>query len=145
MIQRTLSLAGQVAGKITPGTIAWTAVSAAVIYPVLFLWTYKTFVVPRYELHGQAYHAPEHWWLLATGWVFAVLPVTLLVSSKQRPASFLVWSMYLFAYVPSQLVPGVSVHQGRHDRIASTGSLRGNAGHSRRKSAPRESHSSTDA
>jgi hypothetical protein len=77
-------------------------------YMSALLWTYAVIISPAFSYDGYRLAWPDSWtmiWLIA----LTVLPALLLPYSLSRPSALIVWWLYLAAYVPSILVPTLSL------------------------------------
>lgn len=77
-------------------------------YIGVFLWGYATIVAPTFATSGFQYAWPGAASIL---WIFflSLIPVTILPTTLSRPSGFIVWWLYVTAYVPSQIMPVVSL------------------------------------
>ncbi len=85
-----------------------SVVGAAGMYALLLHGAYRDFIAPLFAYLGYRYQVPGPAVLLATV-AFAAGPAALLPVGARRPSTVVAWFLYLLAYVPSALIPVVSL------------------------------------
>ena len=74
-----------------------------VIYIQLFLFFYKTFLVPNYEYQGFVFQIDSIYTLLVAI-IWAAAPSLIMPYQIGRPSAFVSWLLYLIVYIPSQII-----------------------------------------
>lgn len=78
------------------------------LYVAAFLWVYATIVSPTYAYDGCTLTWPG---VVGISWlvILSVLPALFLPYSISRPSALVIWWLYLSVYVPSILIPQLSL------------------------------------
>jgi hypothetical protein len=91
-------------------------VAGACAYAALLVATYVTTIAPAFTYLGYT-HAPAAPPYLALGFALSVLPAAWLPLRLVRPSASVLWIVYLLAYVPSALIPLLSLVRPAPDVI----------------------------
>ena len=78
------------------------------LYIALFLWAYATILAPNFGSEGFALTWPG-WGAMVWLMTVALLPVLILPYSLSRPSGLFLFWIYLVTYIPSILVPALSL------------------------------------
>ena len=79
------------------------------LYITVLLWAYATVISPNFAYDGFTCRWPDaavSIWII----VLALLPCFFLPFGLSRPSALVVWWLYLVVYVPSQLIPPLTVN-----------------------------------
>jgi len=80
----------------------------ALLYGWMIYLIYRDHIAPWWDYMGYAFIAPSHGPLYIT-LVLGSIPSLLLPLRAERPSGVVVWLLYLMAYVPSMLIPLLSL------------------------------------
>ena len=83
-------------------------VLGTVIYIVAFLWGYVEVVVPFFSSTGFTFHWPG-WPVIGWATFLSLIPLTILPIRLRKPSILILWWLYITAYVPSMLMPVVTI------------------------------------
>lgn len=81
---------------------------ASGLYIVVLLWAYTTVVSPNYAYEGMICRWPD---ALMMVWVIVLTlaPCFFLPYALARPSAVILWWLYLVVYIPSQLIPALTL------------------------------------
>lgn len=80
----------------------------ALVYSILLCDAYRDYIAPAFSYLGYLYEPQNPIIILAT-LMFTCVPALLLPIQLERPSVMIVWFIYLMAYVPSVMIPVISL------------------------------------
>ncbi len=92
-----------------PGWERHLVVGAMTLYPVLLFWTYRYTISPSSSGRGYVYDNPDSFAPVVTAFLLAIVPALMLPIGARRPGTVILWALYLIAYVPSQILPPMTI------------------------------------
>lgn len=83
--------------------------ACGIVFMVVFLWGYRAAVVPFYSYSGFIFKWPG---LEALAWamVLALIPLAVISLELSKPSVLILWWLYITAYVPSLLIPIITLN-----------------------------------
>ena len=83
-------------------------IAALAVYVAVLLWAYAEIISPAFTYDGYNLYWPGP---LTFAWLFALIlaPVSFLPPTLVKPSALIAWWMYMTVYIPSILVPSLSL------------------------------------